>query len=242
MVISRLLSIQVGLPKLIGVEGAPDPMDRPWTSAFFKEPVPGPVRIGTFGIEGDGVADRVNHGGRDKAVLAYAAGHYPDWRAELGLPEMPFGAFGENLTIDGQDGGRRPASATPSRSARPSSRSRSRGNPAGSSPAAGTSRTCPASVIANGRGGWYFRVLDAGLDRAGAWRSSSRSGPSPNGRWRTANLVMHHRKRRPRGQRRPRRLPVALRRLARRAFSRGPRPSHPPETRDPPCRSSRPRA
>jgi MOSC domain-containing protein YiiM len=35
-------------------------------------------------------------------VLAYAAGHYPAWRAELGR-ELPHGAFGENLTIEGLD-------------------------------------------------------------------------------------------------------------------------------------------
>ena len=34
-------------------------------------------------------------------VLAYSADHYRKWRRELGIPEMPFGAFGENLTIEG---------------------------------------------------------------------------------------------------------------------------------------------
>ena len=34
-------------------------------------------------------------------MLAYSADHYPKWRDELRMPDMPFGAFGENLTIAG---------------------------------------------------------------------------------------------------------------------------------------------
>ena len=94
-----LLSVQVGLPRRLGVEGAPDPMDRPWTTGFFKEPVAGPVWLGRTHLAGDGQADRKNHGGLDKAVLAYSAEHYPRWRIELGRPDLPYGAFGENFTI-----------------------------------------------------------------------------------------------------------------------------------------------
>jgi MOSC domain-containing protein YiiM len=96
-----LLSIQVGLPRSLGVEAAPEPMDRPWRSGFYKDPVAGPVWLGRTNLAGDGQADLVNHGGPDKAVLAYAADHYPDWRAELSLPDLPFGAFGENFTVAG---------------------------------------------------------------------------------------------------------------------------------------------
>ena len=52
-------------------------------------------------LAGDGQADLKNHGGIDKAVLAYSADHYPKWRDELRMPDMPCGAFGENLTIAG---------------------------------------------------------------------------------------------------------------------------------------------
>ncbi len=98
----RLLSLQVGLPRERGREGARDWAERAWTTAFFKEPVPGPLRLGRTGLEGDGQADGRFHGGPDKAVLAYAAAHYPAWREELGR-EMPFGAFGENFTVEGTD-------------------------------------------------------------------------------------------------------------------------------------------
>lgn len=95
----RLLSIQVGLPREHGTEGSADAKEAAWTSAIVKEPVPGPVRLGREGLAGDAQADRTNHGGPDKAVLAYAAGHYPSWRLELGRPGLPFGGFGENLTV-----------------------------------------------------------------------------------------------------------------------------------------------
>lgn len=58
---------------------------------------------GREGIEGDGQADRKNHGGADKAILAYSAGHYHLWRKELNLHQLAYGAFGENFTIEGQD-------------------------------------------------------------------------------------------------------------------------------------------
>jgi len=35
--VAQILLIQVGLPKLLGVENALDPMDRPWSTGFFKE-------------------------------------------------------------------------------------------------------------------------------------------------------------------------------------------------------------
>jgi MOSC domain-containing protein YiiM len=98
----KILTIQVALPKTMGTEGAPNPFDRPWTSAFAKEPVAGPVRLTRTTLEGDAVADTEGHGGPEQAVLCYAAGHYPPWRAELYL-ELPYGGFGENFTVSGGD-------------------------------------------------------------------------------------------------------------------------------------------
>src|SRR5262245_26543296 len=98
-----LVSIQVGMPQTRGVEGAIDPMDRPWATGFVKEPVHGLVHVGREHLDGDGQADLRVHGGVDKAILAYSAKHYPGWRAELGMPDLPHGAFGENFTIDGLD-------------------------------------------------------------------------------------------------------------------------------------------
>ena len=98
---ASLKSIQVGTPKDYGRHNASDPHDLPWTTGFFKLPVSGPVFARTPNLDGDRQADLKHHGGVDKAVLAYSADHYPKWREELGMPEMPHGAFGENLTIGG---------------------------------------------------------------------------------------------------------------------------------------------
>lgn len=97
-----LISIQVGQPRTYSgtfADGAP----AEWTTAFVKEPVAGPVFVHKTQIDGDAQVDLENHGGRDKAVLAYSAEHYPLWRAELSEPDMPHGGFGENLTISGLD-------------------------------------------------------------------------------------------------------------------------------------------
>jgi MOSC domain-containing protein YiiM len=47
------------------------------------------------------VADTIHHGGPRKAVYAYPSEHYPAWCDELGLASIPWGGFGENLTVRG---------------------------------------------------------------------------------------------------------------------------------------------
>src|SRR5262249_53786074 len=47
-------------------------------------------------------ADLKVHGGIDKAVYAYPSEHYSFWEELLG-ETLPWGAFGENLTIAGLD-------------------------------------------------------------------------------------------------------------------------------------------
>lgn len=94
-------SIQVGISRSYGTEGAEDTLERPWTSAIAKQPVTGAVWIGRQGVAGDMQADRRVHGGPDKAVLAYAAAHYPAWREQLERVDLGPGWFGENLTIEG---------------------------------------------------------------------------------------------------------------------------------------------
>lgn len=60
----------------------------------------GSAMLSTSGFEGDEQADRRHHGGPDKAVCVYSADHYGFWREFLGMP-IEFGAFGENLTVEG---------------------------------------------------------------------------------------------------------------------------------------------
>lgn len=71
-------------------------------TAIFKAPVES-ARVGALGLEGDEQADLAVHGGPDKAVYAYSADHYPWWTERLPGVELPHGAFGENLTIEGFD-------------------------------------------------------------------------------------------------------------------------------------------
>jgi MOSC domain-containing protein YiiM len=97
--VPHLVSIQVGLPAVHGEPGASDPSDQPWRTGFYKSPVAGPVYLGRTNLVGDGQANLKVHGGPDKAVLGYAASHYPLWREELDDPDLPYGAFAENFTI-----------------------------------------------------------------------------------------------------------------------------------------------
>ncbi|MDR6227284.1 MOSC domain-containing protein [Desmospora profundinema] len=92
-------ALHVGQPRSMGTPGAPDPMERPWTSAIIKQPVDGPVYLSKTGLAGDGVADQKNHGGPEKAVLAYPFAHYATWREELDRFDIPVGAFGENFLV-----------------------------------------------------------------------------------------------------------------------------------------------
>lgn len=95
-----LMSIQVAQPALYS-RTAPDGTQHVYQSGIDKIAVAGRVAADRTGLAGDAQADRKNHGGIDKAVLAYAAAHYPHWRRDLPQHEWRPGGFGENLTIDG---------------------------------------------------------------------------------------------------------------------------------------------
>ena len=70
------------------------------TTGFFKDPVDARIPLRRLNLEGDGQADLSVHGGAAKAVYAYRLEHYPLWREQLGQ-DLPFGTFGENLTVEG---------------------------------------------------------------------------------------------------------------------------------------------
>jgi MOSC domain-containing protein YiiM len=187
-----IVSIQVGLPQTRGTDGAADAMDRPWTSGFVKEPVQGRVHVGRTGVVGDGQADLRNHGGVDKAVLAYSADHYPWWRRTLAMPELSPGAFGENLTIAELDetgvcigdvwrvGEVRFEVAQPRQ-------------PCWKLARRWRLPDLPQLVLASGRGGWYLRALDEGTIEAGLTLELLER---PWSRWTVAEAssVMMHRK------------------------------------------------
>ncbi len=91
----RVVSVNVALGRSVPWQGTVV------RTGIFKEPVPRRVRVRTLGLEGDEQADLRVHGGPLKAVYAYPSEHYPFWRAELPGMELPWGAFGENLTVAG---------------------------------------------------------------------------------------------------------------------------------------------
>ncbi len=99
----QVVSIQTGQARTRGRADAADPLDQLWTSAIWKEPVQGRVWAGVLGLAGDTQVNRQVHGGPDRALLLYAAGHYPRWRSEWGGSAPGPGGFGENLTVEGQD-------------------------------------------------------------------------------------------------------------------------------------------
>ncbi len=191
--ISAILdSIQVGLPTNYGFEDAHDVHDEPWTTGFFKKPIAGSVFVGKINIVGDGQADLYNHGGVDKAVLAYSADHYPKWREELRLPEMPHGAFGENLTIAGLNEGSvcigdifqiGPVTFEVSQPRQPCWKLARRWR----------MHELTSLVVRNGRSGWYLRVLEEGRIEA---KMLVTLIERPNPAWSIAhaNEILHHRR------------------------------------------------
>lgn len=153
---TTLLTLHLGQTAPFGPEGQ--------TSAIGKHPVPGPVMVTATGLVGDQQADPRYHGGPDKALHHYPLEHYAAWRRELPEQAAQFqtpGAFGENLSTQGlteedvclgdvfQIGGaiiqvsqgRQPCWKLNTRFDQPDMVER---------------------IRANGRTGWYYRVLQPG--------------------------------------------------------------------------------
>jgi MOSC domain-containing protein YiiM len=190
MQLPTLISIQVGFPAQHGSTGAADPMDRPWKTGFYKSPVTGPLRLRTTNLEGDGQADLVNHGGPDKAVCCYPMAHYPGWRTELSLEELPFGAFGENFTIAGLTesdiciGDIFRIGAALVQISQPR-------QPCWKLARRWRIKDLTLRVQQSGRTGWYFRVLSEGIVQPGdPFELVERTSPE----WTIdrANVLMHH--------------------------------------------------
>lgn len=91
----KIVSINVGLPREVEWRG------KAVRTSIFKAPVSGRVRVTRLNAEGDRQSDLSVHGGADKAIYAYPSEHYAFWRNELPDADLPWGAFGENLTTEG---------------------------------------------------------------------------------------------------------------------------------------------
>lgn len=94
---ARILSIQVGLPKTLSGTGTTGSDKKSWTTGIFKTAVCGSVWLDKLNLAGDAQADLSVHGGSHKAVNVYPSEHYPQWKQEFQIQDMPYGAFGEIL-------------------------------------------------------------------------------------------------------------------------------------------------
>ena len=190
----KVLSIQVGMPRTVGIAGAPDPMDREWTSGIFKEMVRHPVVAGLTGLEGDGQADLKVHGGPDKAINTYPADHFPYWKDDVGI-EFPHGAFGENFTTLGTtesdvcigdifESGTVSLQVTQPR------------EPCWKLARRWKTKDLSARVAATGKTGWYFRVLQEGTLEA-PFELTLTDRPHPQWTISRANEIIKQRKANP---------------------------------------------
>ena len=91
----KILSINVGLPREVEWKG------KTVLTGIFKTSVKGPLKVEQYNISGDRQADLKNHGGENKAVYLYPFEHYAYWKERLSVEDLPYGAFGENLTTSG---------------------------------------------------------------------------------------------------------------------------------------------
>lgn len=92
---ARLVAVSVGRPREVEWDG------EMVLTSIFKDPVPGRVQVSKLGLQGDQQSDLEVHGGEDKAVYAYPSEHYAFWREQLPGVPLPWGVFGENLTVEG---------------------------------------------------------------------------------------------------------------------------------------------
>ena len=185
-----LESVQIGTVRNYGRYDAVDTHDLPWTTGFFKTPVSVPIYVSATNLDGDGQADLLNHGGADKAALAYSADHYPKWREELRIPDMPFGAFGENLTIAGLTeesvciGDIFRVGSVKFEVSQPR-------QPCWKLARRWRMHELTGLVIRNGRSGWYFRVLEEG-NIAPHMPITLIDRPNPEWSIARANHILHH--------------------------------------------------
>jgi ferredoxin-NADP reductase/MOSC domain-containing protein YiiM len=92
---ASVLSVNVGMPKDVRWRG------KTVHTGIWKEPVTGPRMVRRLNIDGDGQGDTHGHGGEQRAVFVYQIQSHEYWRRHLDRDDIGFGAFGENLTVDG---------------------------------------------------------------------------------------------------------------------------------------------
>ncbi|KFB09898.1 MOSC domain-containing protein [Nitratireductor basaltis] len=168
-----------GTLKTLGPKASP--------TGIFKEPVKGPVAVGSEGLSGDHQGDRRVHGGPEKAIHLYPSVHYASWVTEYPHLEsqMQPGSFGENISVGCMDEGdvclgdrfrlgtavvefsqgRQPCWKLNARFLEP---------------------RLAKAVQDTGRTGWYFRVIEPGTVSAG---DALELVERPHGSWSLARVT-----------------------------------------------------
>ncbi len=158
--VGKLVSVNVGLPREITWQG------RTVFTGIWKEAVDGPRTVRRLNLDGDGQGDLKGHGGEHRAVYVYQLDSYRYWQQQMRRDDFTFGQFGENFTVEGLGddevciGDRYRIGAALFEVTQPRV-------------------TCyrvgirmdeprmAALLVAHGRPGFYFRVLEEGDVRAG---------------------------------------------------------------------------
>jgi MOSC domain-containing protein YiiM len=156
---ARLHTLSVGQPREI--------LDsEPFFTAFHKTPATSPVFLSLENLAGDQQADLTVHGGTDKAVCVYSVDHYPAWRKETGIAECGPGWFGENFSIAGQRESTVAIGDTFRIGAALVQVSQPR-VPCWKLGRRWSRPDMPKLVVHSGRTGWYLRVIEEGMVKAG---------------------------------------------------------------------------
>jgi ferredoxin-NADP reductase/MOSC domain-containing protein YiiM len=167
---ARLLSVNVGLPRDVAWQG------KTVRTAVWKAPVEGPRVVRRLNIDGDGQGDLAGHGGEHRAVFVYQIDSYRYWQDQLGRSDFAYGQFGENFTVEG----------LPDAEVCIGDRYRIGGalfevtQPRVTCYRVGMRMNEPqmaALLVARGRPGFYFRVLEEGEVGAGGEIALVASGP-----------------------------------------------------------------
>jgi len=166
---ARLLSVNVGLPRDIAWQG------KTVRTAIWKAPVQGRRMVRRFNIDGDGQGDLVGHGGEHRAVFVYQIDSYRYWQSQFGEATSAMAVRGElyrrgsarqrGLHRRTIPDGRRSVQVTQTACHLLSDRHRM------------NEPQMAALLVAHGRPGFYFRVLEEGEVEAGVEIVRVAAGP-----------------------------------------------------------------
>ncbi len=91
----KVISTNIGKARVIQHNG------KEVETGIFKFPVEEGIYLEAEDVVNDNVMDRRYHGGVDKACYLYSVDHYKYWQNLYPELDLPWGMFGENLSVEG---------------------------------------------------------------------------------------------------------------------------------------------